>query len=355
MKASAAALTLVLACGQVASAQEMPSLTPPPDTSAPFWREVRRPGHERARTLLRHALRRIEEALAQPSPWRRAAMLDAAITRLELARTRAPDDAEVLFHLAFALSRWEEPVVNGAPRRRTREAIANFERLRALDPDHRASEVAFELGILCTRERDFGRAVEEYRRVIAAAFAPAETASAWSNLGEVTMLMGDLALAVESYERAVTIARDGGASGAVSMVLALYGLAVALDRQGDRTTALERAREAYSAGAGLGVLRSEGVFFEPEYEVHYYEGLGALSAAPSATGPERTRLLRDSLRSFQRYLGEGGSSGPFADAAALHVRELGERLQREARGGGARAARQGARRRRARSTSARRP
>ncbi len=345
MRLAAATLAAVVAWAPLARAERTTSLTPPPDTSAPFWREVRRPGHQRARTLLRHALRHIEEALAQPSPWRRGAILEGAITRLELARTRAPDDAEVLFYLAFAVAQWEEPVANGATRRRSREAVALFEQLRALDSDYRASQVALELGVLFTRTGEFDRAIEEYRRGIAAAFTPEETATAWSNLGEVTMLTGELPSAIDAYERSVAIARDGGPSQAMSMVLALFGLAVALDRQGDRATALERAREAYSVGSGVGVLRSEGVFFEPAYEVHYYEGLGALSAAEAAAAPERGRLLRDALRSFQRYLGEGGSSGPFAAAAALHVREIGARLEGEERGASSGPRRRGARER----------
>ncbi len=330
----ALALALSLACSGIARASGSPPLAPPPDTTAPFWREVRRPGYERSRTLLRHALRHIEDAMAQPSAFRRTALLDSAITRLELARTRAPDDPEVLFYLGFATSQWEEPVANGTVRRRSREAIAHFERLRALDPDFRAAQVALELGVLFTREGDFDRAMREYRRGIAAAFSRDETATALSNLGEVTMLTGDLPGAIESYEAAVEIARDGGPGQAMSMVLALYGLAVALDRNGDRALALERAREAYSAGGGLGILRSESVFFEPEYEVHYYEGLGSLAAVDAAaSAAERAGLLRDALRSFHRFLGEGGSAGPFAAAAHLRVREIDAALDALERGG----------------------
>ncbi|MBC7171402.1 MAG: tetratricopeptide repeat protein [Polyangiaceae bacterium] len=310
------------------SERAAPALRPAPDTSAPFYRELRRPGYQRSRTLLRQAMRHLEDALAQPSPWRRAAIIESAITRLELARTRAPDDPEVLFYLAYAVAQWEEPVANGPTRRRNREAIALFERLRELDSDYRASQVALELGVLFTRTGRFERAIEEYRQGIAAAFSPAETATACSNLGEVTMLSGDLPAAIESYERAVSIARNGGASHAMSLVLSLYGLAVALDRYGDGPTALERAREAYGAGAGLGVLRSEGVFFEPAYEIHYYEGLGSLAAVDTAAGSaERSQLMRDSLRSFQRFLAEGGSIGLYASAAERHVRELDARLR----------------------------
>jgi tetratricopeptide (TPR) repeat protein len=330
--ASALALLLAASLPAPAAAQPRP-LEPPPDTQSDFWREVRRPGYGRSRTLLRHGLRHLEDAVAQPSAFRRAAILESAITRLELAHTRAPDDPEILFYLAIAVAQWEEPVHEGPPRRRNREAVAYFEQLRALDPDFRAAQVAFELGILFTRMGDLDRAIAEYHLGLDAAFTEAETATARSNLGEVCMLNGDLAGAIESYERAVVIARAGGPTQAMSLVLALFGLAVALDRYGDHALALERAREAYSTGGGsLGVLRGDGVFFEPPHEIYYYEGLGMLAAVELADGTlNRLRMLREALRAFQRYLGEGGSAGPFAAPAERHVAELRARLDAEER------------------------
>ncbi len=335
MRACVAALVLALVASAPSAGAhaQVSALEPPPDTQSEFWREVRRPGYRRSRTLLRHGLRHLEDAIAQPSDFRRAAILESAITRLHLAHTRAPDDPEVLFYLAYAVAQWEEPVHEGPPRRRNREAVGLFEQLRALDADYRAAQVAFELGILFTRMGDLDRAVAEYHRGLEASFTEAETATARSNLGEVSMLNGDLAGAIVSYERAVAIAREGGPAQAMSLVLALWGLAVALDRYGDDALALERAREAYSTGGGsLGVLRSDGVFFEPSYEIHYYEALGTLAALELADGVEaRLRLLREALRGFQRYLGEGGREGAFAAAAERHVSELRARLDAEER------------------------
>jgi hypothetical protein len=61
-------------------------------------------------------------------------------------------------------------------------------------------------------------------------------------------------------------------------VLALWGQAITLDRLGERGEALARAGRALREDrAPFSVLHQNGVFFVPSYELHYYEGLGALA------------------------------------------------------------------------------
>jgi tetratricopeptide (TPR) repeat protein len=273
------------AMGSPAAAQRQPSRAQV--TVSDFWREVQTPGVRRASTLLRHGLRQLTQALRTDDASQREAALGGAVARLRRAHERAPADLDVLYFLAFASSQRQlvqrQPDADAA----IREAIGLYEQLRALDEDYEAESVAFELGLLYTRLRQYGRAVDEYERGILRAFDPRSTVSAHANMAEVIMLNGDAALALRHYERAAEIARQYSGD-SLSLALALWGSAVASDRLGEGSAAVERAGAALNASGGtMAILRTNGVFFEPESEIHWYEGLGALAMFETASGPGR--------------------------------------------------------------------
>lgn len=313
-----------------------------PEESSDYYRELRRPGTTRARTLLRHGLDRLVASRETYSLQRRALLVEGGITRLRLAHAYAPDDPEILFALANALAEFDEPLRDGTLRPRTDEALEAFLRLRALDPSYEAERVAFDVAILHTKRHELAAARTEYARAIETSFDELETITAHGNLAEVTMLDGDLEGALQHYERAAALSREAGPAAARSLALSLFGAAVVLDRLGDAAGALARAREATSAGGGLGVLRMEGVFFEPPHELHHYEGLGHLALAELAPTPtERLSELRDARRSFERFLDEGGAQGPFAAPARARLAAVDAELARlstTANGGRARRA-----------------
>jgi tetratricopeptide (TPR) repeat protein len=326
--------------------------------SAPMWRELGQPGQRRARDLLRQALRQEREAGRQlPSDWsslcRRAmspgfgdeslaairgraralrellrqaavrrARLDSSIARLTLAAELAPDDPEILYALARVLIKWEEP---GPPfrctaRHRDDEAIAVLQQLRRRKPQFAQSAVAFDLAIVLTRSERFAEAAQVYGEAIALSLDPGQAAVMRSNLAEVTMLSGDLETAIVHYERALR-----SAGGGRDYLLPLWGLAVALDRLGEHEAALEHAGKAVHAEGGrMAVLRSDGVFFEPEHEIHYYEGLGheALAARPEA---DVARELAAAAASWRSFVAAAGENGAFANAARANL----ERTERE--------------------------
>jgi tetratricopeptide (TPR) repeat protein len=327
--------------------------------TAPFWRAVAEPGFRRSRLLLREAItdldqaerrlpggwqslcRRIvtiplaaeneriragrERALRQlvPAALKRRFFLDRALDRLRRAAQAAAGDPEVLFVLARALSLWEEPLpeLSCTARRRDAEAIDAYRRLRRIDPGYRGDRVAFQLGILLTRTRKYALAAGEYRRAIALSLEPVHTAVAHSNLAEVTMLAGDPAGAVEHYRRAIALSRDDR-----DYLLARWGLSVALDRLGEHGPALQEASRAVRAGGGsLHVLRSEGVFYEPDYEVHYYEALGheALSLEPDAIVENALDLA---ARSWQIFIDKAGEGSMWFDTAAANLENARRRL-----------------------------
>jgi len=307
----------------------------PQHTSAPFWSELSDAGRTRAKQLISQA--RVHVALAdraQSTDWlticrrtlarplpgdsararsgrmralrgylrkalERRAHIDNAIARLQAARALRPDDPDVLFTLTRVLSLWEQPgpLWGCDAERRDAEAAQTLEHLRRIDPQYLSSDVAFELGVIHTRARSFRKAAVAYARAAALALDHDNVAVTRTNLAEVTMLAGDLDGALLQYERAIELA-DGGRE----FLLAVWGLAVALDRLGEHDAAVEHARRAVSAEGGrMRVLRSDNVFYEPPHEINYYEALG--HEALSLLDEDRAEPERQAaIASWRAYL-----------------------------------------------------
>jgi tetratricopeptide (TPR) repeat protein len=277
------ALVVSLVCAPSVRADDEPPA--PVHVASPFWEAAKKPEARRVDTLIRQGRAQLYPALglglmlgADLSAHRRAAV-ENAIARFERARTLAADDPEVLYLCGKALSLWERRTPSGRIEKKSREAIARFEALRKVDPLYEAADVAFEMGVLFTREGDFTRAAEEYTRALTLRIDEASRGVILGNLAEVTMMSGDLEEAVGYYERAI---HEGGAD---ERLLSLWGLAVALDRLGEHGEALEHARRALRDDQRpMGVLKQSSVFFVPPYEAHYYDGLGLLALAEEQAG-----------------------------------------------------------------------
>ena len=321
---SRAACAVLITAGGAAQAQvrgDAPSAhAEAREVRSEFWREVAEPRYRRSRTLLRHAatlLRRYAETPSDGQLAQRRALLEAAIHRLELAREITPDDPEILYRLASAKMSWVQPLPGGGERRLDDEAIEIFNRLRAVDADFMPEEVAFNLGVLHTRAHRFDDAAREYERSIAQELMVDTSYIALGNLAEVTMLAGDVARAAQHYERAVGMARRAGDSSS----LPLWGLAVALDRLGEHRAALDRTRDALAASHGTtGDLHRPGVFFEPAYEIHWYEALAAEALAEmNADSPDRRAYLENAEREWQRFLSHSDGESRWEDIARRNL------------------------------------
>lgn len=301
----------------------------PLEETSEFWREVRAPGQQRARTLTEHALgliRKAREEMNRPSPrpYVRAAFLEGAIQRLELARRHAPRDPEVLFYLARAVAEFERPNEDGPPERRDADAVALYHELRALDADFLTETVGFELGVLHSRTGDFEDAAREYRHALAHTFDVESVSVTHANLAEVRMMAGALEEAVHHYERAIDVAEHNPVADQTrSLALAHWGRAVALDRLGEHRAALESARRAMSIyGGAMSVLRSQGVFFDPPSEIHYYEALGWMAKAERDDEDARGESLENARSSWQQYLALSPDDDPWRSLAEQHAREV---------------------------------
>lgn len=328
------------------------------------WRELVDPGRRQGLHYERDGLVRLLEALEpgalQPELGDPPAhlLLDQALLRFERARRARPDDPQIAYLIAIALTRYERPAPDGGVEHRLDEAVAAWERVRAVDPTFQAARVAFELAALHMRRHEFHEARAEYEialqnavpssvdlmhrfylpapfdQRLAALFTPLEPQSIYGNLAEAAMLTGDLDSARRYYRRAADDPSDP-----VSRCLALWGLALAADRSGALEEALEHAgralREDPVAAVQLArwqrlsqrhgpfaVLHLEFVFFEPRYEIHAYEALGHEALARTAEGSASVNELRAALTKWRYFLDGGGNASRWAPRAREHVERL---------------------------------
>ena len=238
----------------------------------------------------------------------RRAYLDDALARLDRALTLEPNNPALLETRARVLTLWEEPrsLDDCQVRRKDALAIAAFEELVKRDATFDAARVAFELGLLRTHTHAFEAAATAYARAVELAFDTRDSASAQGNLAEVIMLAGDPAAALPHYERALQLTPAGR-----DYALLLFGLAVALDRLGEHDAALQKAAAAVdSAGRSLAILRAPGVFFEPDYELSYYEGLGH-EALARLLPESRALAFESAAASYREFLQAAANDNPY--------------------------------------------
>ncbi|OJY29410.1 MAG: hypothetical protein BGO98_46980 [Myxococcales bacterium 68-20] len=210
-------------------------------------------------------------------------------------------------------------------------AIAKF-------PDHPAVDGAWlRLAFACGHLGDHLCEREAYGEVLRRETEELARATPTLNLAETQMHLGDLKEAIEGYREALRIA--GRVPARETAPLATWGLAVALDRSGDRLAAEKEARFAIEMLRSMGrphLLRSKGeVFFTPEYEIHWYEGLGMAARARVATSArDAAELWRQAAKSFGEYVKGGEAKGDawlaIAKARLAEAKSEHERAERRA-------------------------
>ncbi len=199
------------------------------------------------------------------------------------------------FDLAFVYSRLEN---HARAAEIYRAAIAKF-------PNHPLVERAWlRLAFACGHIGDHNCERSAYFEVLRRETEEVLRATPTLNLAETQMHLGDLKDAIEGYREAIRLAgrlplRD-------TAPLATWGLAVALDRSGERIAAEKEARFALEIERSMGVqgiLRSEDVFFFPDYEVHWYEGLGSTARARVATSSrDAVTFWKSAEKSFTEWV-----------------------------------------------------
>ena len=194
-----------------------------------------------------------------------------------------------------------------------------------------AAQGYVDLSVAAGRLGDHSTERRALLRAIEITWDPDLRANDYSSLAESDMGAGELKLALREYRFALTIANEP-----VTVALAYYGLAVALDRSGDLPSALQAAKRAISvqlpptAFSAPNALDLPNVSFSPSYEIQYYKALGAMAAAENAKDDAaRREALADAAEHWSAYLVHAESDRtPWVQAAKLHQASVARALSK---------------------------
>ncbi|MFO0577787.1 MAG: hypothetical protein U1A78_27590 [Polyangia bacterium] len=175
-------------------------------------------------------------------------------------------------------------------------------------------EISSQLGIVLSHLGRFAEAVREYDRALrllpgepdlATASRRGQQATLLGNSAEALMALGDLSGAIQRYTRAEQLDTSDQAA------LHALGLAIAYDRDGQFQKSREAVSRSLAADPALRLFQSDDVFFAPEGDRAYYEGMLA----------EAFGNRDDALRHFQAFV-QTLPHSRFVARAREHIDEL---------------------------------
>lgn len=205
-----------------------------------------------------------------------------------------------------------------------------------LDPKHPMMEEAwFVLGLSCGSLGDHECERESYMKTLELETEETARMTPSLNLAETEMHLGNMKESIALYQETLRLSARAGAS--YTNALAEWGLAVALDRAGERSSAERAAKRALEISTSIhrdNILRDYGVYFYPPYEVEYYEGLGAVTLAREAKSAHDAAIYWNlAERKFEKYVRGAEQTNPkdrFLPAAkARHASAKAEREKAE--------------------------
>lgn len=268
-----------------------------------FWSNIADPGRKKFLLALGKGRGLFDAAVNMRSPVLRKRTLEDALAAFQEANRHSPTNADGWFWTGKALYELD----------RSKEAIVAFYKVRRLNPDFADDySIAFKLGIACSKIGAFEVAVQEYDRAVRIQATRGQgnpearnnQSILQANAAESLMALGRLDEAIQRYQEALSL-QSGH-------TLAWWGLAVALDRDEQTSKAFEAATRALSGDADMRALTSEGVFFIPVGDIHYYYALGKLAKGDRAGAKHE---FEEFLRTLPR--------SAWATRARAHLARLG--------------------------------
>jgi len=309
---TAAALAL---CGLAGSARA--------DTPPSRWDRARDPGVGRTYRLHVEVQRRLtpeHEELRRFSP-----LMESQHDRVRvmLERENAATSADVRLRFDLGTVYFELGATQGG--RYYAKAAEVLKSALAMAPDHPAAEQGWlNLAFACGHLGDHECERSSYIQVLRIETEELRRLTPTLNLAETEMHLKNLKEAVDLYRETLRLASRVPAR--ETPVLAVWGLAVALDRSGDRVGGEKEARFALELERSMSarrLLHSTNVFFVPAYEVSWYDGLGAMAQARVAASPnEAFRLWRAAEIAFAAYVSgaeAAAAKDPWLDLARLRL------------------------------------
>jgi len=276
------------------------------DTAPSVWDRARDPGIGDSYRLHLEVQRRLTDAaLARNFGFSQSneAQKDTVRVMLERAHAERSPDPRLRFdlgHVYALLARTEDP---GLYKRAADVLTAAL----AFAPDHPGAEEAWgDLADVCGHYGDHECERRAYHTLLNFRTEEADRGTSTLNLAETEMHLGNLPDAIEGYKEALRIASRYPSR--TLAPLAMWGLAVALDRSGDRAGADKQALavlELQRSSNLTGLLRTpDVVFFYPDYELNWYDGVGASALARSAgaTPAESAKQWKVAEDAFTAYI-----------------------------------------------------
>ncbi len=280
----------------------------------------------RAQAALQHDLLTqaeilLEAAALTQNAAERFRLADQAVSLCERAGKEHPENSESVYKLVRALTIADPDHPELCRAKRCESALAALEGLAKRDQlGVEAGRIAAEQGIVLSRLQRYPEALVAYERALPLVVPTrdprtlderGDQALLWCNSAETSMAVGHLDGAIRRYE----LAMDHATYRAPDWMLALYGLGVALDRDGQVERAQQTIARVLERDPSLSLIHDEAVFFEPPGDVHYYEGLAHEVAGDNVRA----------LRAFNQYL-LAQPHARYAARAKAHLVLLGKRI-----------------------------
>lgn len=292
------------------------------DTPPGLWGSVREPG-ARARYDLHVRVRQVLEFDARVELAKFGA-LDHARALLEDAHAETSPDVRLRFDLGEVYYRLDLLA----------EAVRVLEPALRAHEGHPAAADALVTLAYCYAKLDRPREEHDtYQRYLKVAVDVGPRANATLNLAESEMRLGNLRDAVAGYEDALVLTgKLPATSGAhQTAALAVWGLAVALDRSGEGSRARAAATRALGLDPGLAIIsQDKNVFFVPAYERLWYLALGAGAQAEGAQNAHEALAHRRSQElALRTYVAKATADDRWLALAKARLHEA-EALRRRA-------------------------
>ena len=272
-------------------------LAPAAAAEPTLWQRVRVPGspaRAKARLRAEQLFDQATDARADVETLRDLSLGSAALMELSGEARRDPWQQVLLGR-----------VLLDAQPGREREALQLIESgLPALPDSDFKRQSLFELGLGAMRSGEMEHATRAFTAALSLAWDPEERASIHSSRGRAQILAGHAAEAIRDYRAAVRLARS-----VVGVALSHFGLGGALERGGDYPQGLQEFARGVAIRLPVPPYASESVLdaptlhWIPEYDVHYFRALGAMSEVDSS---DPSDLLREryetALESWEQYI-----------------------------------------------------
>lgn len=207
------------------------------------------------------------------------------------------------------------------------KAIFVLQKALRLAPDHpAAADASLTIAFAFAKQDRSEEELEYYRKYLRSSNNVRGLSTAMLNMAEAEMRLGRLEDAVVGYRESYRLATEAvAASSPETAALACYGLAVALDRQGDTASSRAEMTRALSIDPSMMlVLSSPNVFFVPAYERSYYIGMGFEARARDAGSAlmARHEHLRRALAAYKAYVDKARPDDRWVYHAREHLVDL---------------------------------